>query len=85
MQRTIQLDIVDFEELRESLSTPLGEITTRLVEVFGPAGGNPIYSFTGEEGALLLWLLEHYTSGQRYRESVNEALYFLLGEGGYQI
>lgn len=73
-QKTINLDIADFDQLEASLLTPLGRLTTELVEAHGPAGGNPIYAFTGSEAALLVWLLKEYTFGD-----VDEALHYLTG------
>jgi hypothetical protein len=68
----IMLDVVNGTELVGTADTELGPITLELVEEHGPAGGNPILGLTGEPGALLVWLLREYTSG-----NLADALYFL--------
>lgn len=74
MQKSITLDLVIEDEAPTTEATQLGEVTFKLIEKYGPAGGNPVYELTGEDGALLIWLLQHYTQGD-----VEDALYILTG------
>jgi hypothetical protein len=99
MEMTIQLDVCDSEDLLMApVATPFGEVEVKLIEEHGPAGGNPIYSFTGEAGAVFFWVLTHYTDPAAipgradteriervFKGAVNDALYYLFGEDTYKI
>lgn len=94
-QMSIELDLVlnENERVEDLAETAFGPVSFELVQEHGPAGGNPVYRLTGTDGQLLCWLLEHYTvpgmlTGnvqKHYKEAVNDALYFLNGEGSYKI